>query len=171
MNKRRRMILSVSAVAVLVIAAGMSHYYDADRQLERGWTGFVESIESRSAFGVHRRLAPDYTDCWGYNKDSLGKDLWRIFYPFESIELTPYEVLVVRDGDTATISARFTMASTGAGVGSDAQNQVNRLTEPFVIQWRRDGSFPWSWKITRIDQPEFDAKRYQRRRPAGPLGF
>ncbi|MDR1279906.1 MAG: hypothetical protein LBK99_03675 [Opitutaceae bacterium] len=171
MNQRRKIILIVSVAAFLIIALGMNRYYDADRQLDRGWTGLVESIESRSAFGVNRLLAPDYTDCWGYDKDSLGKDLWRIFYPFESIGLTPHEVLVVREGDTATISAKFTMVSTGSGLGADAQNQVNRLTEPFVIQWRRNSGFPWSWKITRIDQPEFDAKRYQRRRSAAPLGF
>ncbi|MDR2430339.1 MAG: hypothetical protein LBD14_05585 [Puniceicoccales bacterium] len=171
MKQHRKIVLIASVAAVLLIAVGMNHYYDADRQLDRGWTGFMEAIESRSMSGVHRLLAPDYTDCWGYDKASLGKDLWRIFYPFESIKLTPREVLVAREGDTATIGAKVTMASTGSGLGADAQNQVNRLTKPFVIKWRRDSGFPWSWKITRIDQPEFDAKRYQRHRSAGPLGF
>ncbi|MDR0902612.1 MAG: hypothetical protein LBM92_07565 [Opitutaceae bacterium] len=169
MTKQRKGILGVSGAAILVLAAGMGYYYDADRQLDRGWAGLVESIESRSAFGVNRALAPDYTDCWGYDRESLSSDLGRAFYSLKSIELTLDEVLVARDGGAATISARFKMASTGAG--ADAQNQVNKLTEPFILQWRRDTSFPWSWKVTRIDQPEFDAKRYQRRRHTGPLGF
>lgn len=164
MEISRNRIIITACAAVLFIATGLGakSYFQPDRRLARAWQGFISSIEARKATATANYLAGNYTDSWGYTQPALAKDLPRIFHTFSTLKLTLPEVSTMRAGDSAVITARVRMTASGHGFAADAMQQVNNLAEPFVVTWRQDKSFPYAWRIVRIEQPHFDASRYPR---------
>lgn len=166
----RKPLVVVFGVALALLAGGffMVRALDPDRRLERSWVGFIADIESRSALRTAGWLADDYSDTWGYTQQTLSLDLRRIMASFSHVKLTLGDVSIDRDGGAAVITAKVRMSASGHGSVTDATNQINGLSEPFVVRWRREGWLPGKWKIVRIEQAQFDASRYGPRK-RGPL--
>ncbi|MDF9832582.1 hypothetical protein M2103_000792 [Ereboglobus sp. PH5-5] len=166
MKVSHKRILIGAGVGLLLIVGGLVFrgLLDADKRLDSAWTGFIASIESLDAGSTADCLADDYSDSWGYTQQTLSVDLRRMMASFEKLELALHDVSVTRTGRDAEVSVRVKMTASGHGYVSDAARQVNGLTEPFVLRLKQGDSFPWSWHIVRIEQAEFDAKRYGARR-------
>lgn len=155
-----RLLIPACAVALLLII--IFTYFNPERRLARSWNGFIAAIESRSARATADYLAENYTDNWGYTQPTLSKDLWRIYHSFSEIEITLSDEQIAREGGDATITAKVQLRANGNAYAGDAIRQVNGLTEPFVVTWKQGASFPWAWRIVRIEQKQFDATRYPR---------
>ena len=153
--------IGIGIVALAIICGvAMNWYLNPDRSLARSWAGFIYSIEDRDAGAVAAYLDKDYSDSWGYSQATLTGDLRRIMYSFKQLKLTLDDVTVTRDGSEAIITARVKMSANGYGYVDDAMRQVNGLTDPFVLRWKRKGAMSSGWTVVRIEQPKFDASRY-----------
>lgn len=157
-------ILGALIFCVVGIAIVASGYFKAERSLDRSWIGFLDAVQNLSQSKTSAFLAETYSDNWGYTRETMSTDLGRVFRAFEELEITPSEITIEHTESGALITAKIHVAIKSRGFGADAQRQVNALTEPFRFQWQRDESFPWSWRIVRIEQPQFDVKRYGPRR-------
>lgn len=153
------------AIAVLLLLAGAGFlvwWFQPDRSLERAWNGLIRAVEARRPSAIHNRLAPDYSDRWGYDRDSLTKDARLAFFHFRDLELLVQEVSIVREGDNATISAIIRLQATGSERANDARLSVNSLYTPFTFEWQRTPGFPWSWKLKSFDHAELGLDRFRR---------
>lgn len=163
---RKTVVIGFCAGVALAVAGFAAVYVmDPDRGLARSWEGFIADIQERDASATAGYLAGDYSDGWGFTQQSLSADLRRMMPAFSHLSLTLSDVTIDRRGSAAVVSARVRMTAAGHGYVADATRQVNGLTEPFVLHWKRDGMLPWRWKIVRVEQAQFDARRYGAGRP------
>jgi hypothetical protein len=162
MEISRKTVVIIFCAGLALIGVGFMAVYalDSDRRLARSWEGFIADIEDRNASSVAGYLAEDYSDSWGYTRQTLSSDLRRMMPAFSHLALTLSDVTIDRHGSQAVISAKVSMTAGGYGYVSDAMRQINGLKGPFVLHWKRDGLLPWKWEVVRIEQAEFDARRY-----------
>jgi hypothetical protein len=162
MEISRKTVIIIFCAGLALIGVGFVFVYalDSDRCLARSWEGFIADIEDRNASATAGYLDGDYSDSWGYTQQTLSSDLRRMMPAFSRLTLTLSDVTIDRSGARAVISARVGMTAGGYGYVTDAARQINGLKEPFVLHWKRDGLLPWKWKVVRIEQAEFDARRY-----------
>ena len=152
----------VFCAGLALLAGGFILIYTSrpDRALARSWDEFIANIESRDASAIASFLAKDYTDTWGYTQQTLPPDLKRMMRSFTQLKLALSDVTIERTGTSAVITAKVKMSASGYFHVDDAVRQVNALEEPFVLQWKREGWLPWKWRVSRIEQPQFDPSRY-----------
>ena len=159
--------MTIRRLGFLVGAAALSvgtavWYLDGDRSLKRSWRDLVGTVENRRALALRDQLAPDYADRWGYDRDTLVLEMQIALRAFESLRVRPEQVEFRRTGDDATVSAVIRIEAHGPPSVDDARSAVNGIFTPFVFSWRREPDFPWSWKLTRTEQPDFHPERYRR---------
>jgi hypothetical protein len=159
--QRHNLVLLLLSMA---IGATLVWYFHPDRSLARAWQDLVSSVEARNSLALRSLLADDYSDRWGYDRDTLVLEARLAFRNFERLRVTATEVEVRRRGDTATLKAIIRIEAEGTPSVADARAAVNGLFSPFEFSFRREPGFPWSWKLTGFDQPEFHLERYRRAR-------
>lgn len=146
---------------VLVGIAFSAWWVQPDRSLERVWNGLIESVESRNPSGIRDRLADDYADRWGYDRETLTRDARLAFFHFRDLELRAQDVEIRRDGNHATITAIIRLQATGSEEVEDARLTVNSLYTPYTFQLQRNPRFPWNWKLKSFDHPELELNRFR----------
>lgn len=158
-----RRLLWIAAALALLLVAFLVWHLDADRQLDRRWRGLVEAVEARHAGRIHRFLAPDYTDRWGYSRETITADARLALHHFEQLELRPASVSVQRTGDRATITATIRVNARGSDLAERARLRVNSIYTPYMFEWRRTGGTLFGeWELVRFDQPELDLRGFRR---------
>jgi len=148
----------------MAIGATLVCYFHPDRSLERAWRDLVSSVEARNSLALRPLLAAEYTDRWGYDRDTLVVGARLAFRNVERLHVTATEMEVRRMGDTATLKAIIRIEAEGTPPVADARAAVNGLFSPFEFSFRREPGFPWAWKLTGFDQPGFHLERYRRAR-------
>jgi hypothetical protein len=162
------MVVTVSKRNLAILTTGLGFvaafgiwWVQPDRSLARAWDGLIGAVESRHPSGIRSRLAPDYHDRWGYDRETITEDARLAFFHFRDLELLVQDVTVAREGDDATITAIIRLKATGSERASDARLSVNSIYTPFTFQWERNSGFPWSWRLKSFDQPELDLARFR----------
>jgi hypothetical protein len=152
------------ATCVALVLAGIAFsawWVQPDRSLERIWTGLINAVESRNPSGIRDRLARDYSDRWGYDRESLTRDARLAFFHFRELELRVQDVVIARDGDRATITAIIRLHAAGSDEVADARLTVNSIFTPYTFEWERNKRFPWSWKLKSFDHSELELNRFR----------
>lgn len=152
LTRFRLVALGLAATAALAWTIG---WMQPQHRLERSWERLLAMAEARRAGAIGKLLAEDYTDDWGYTKHRLIEDLRRGFFHFDALKIETNEVSVARDGDTAVITAILRVRARGTPQADRARATINGVFAPWRFQWRRERSFPWAWRLTRIDNDRF----------------
>ena len=156
---RTRLVLALLAATLAVLLAW---HLQPERRLMRSWNKLLDVVEARHARALGALLAEDYADRWGYTKASLVQDARLAFHHFRVLEIRVDQQQVVVEGDQARVTALLRIEVQGSARADEARVTANALFSPFVLEWRREDSFPWSWKLVRFDQPELDLERFRR---------
>lgn len=40
------------------------------------------------------------------------------------------------------------------GFSSVVLGRVNSMNQPWKLHWRKEGLWPWTWKVVRLEQPD-----------------
>ena len=163
------MVVNQKTAAIVITLAALSilvgiWWFQPDRRLERSWATLIRMTEARRAAGVGGLMADDYADRWGYSKTTLVEDARLAFFHFDQLEVTTRNVVITRVGQSATITAEILLNAAGTPRADEARATVNALFSPFTFEWRRDAGFPWTWRLTRIDHPQFRPDRFRGQR-------
>lgn len=153
--------LATGAALLLGGIAFSAWWTQPDRSLERTWTGLISAVESRNPSGIRDRLAPDYADRWGYDRESLTNDARLAFFHFRELELRVQDVAIAREGGYATITAILRIQVEGSDEATNARLTVNSIYTPYTFEWERNRRFPWSWKLKRFDHSELELNRFR----------
>ena len=60
----------------------------------------------------------------------------------------------------ATVTTGFQLSGSGSPIAHEMIRRTNRLREPFVFTWEKQSFWPWSWKLTRIENPDLPEELY-----------
>jgi hypothetical protein len=53
-------------------------------------------------------------------------------------------------------TARITINGSAGEFAAAIQQRVNSLTAPFELEWRRQSSKPWDWKLVSVRNPALE---------------
>ncbi|MEM1297179.1 MAG: hypothetical protein AAGH89_17570, partial [Verrucomicrobiota bacterium] len=70
--------------------------------------------------------------------------------------------LEIKDAE-ATVTTNVGLTGSGPSpVAALIVSEANRLNSPWVFTWKKEGAKPWSWKLTRVENPDLpDLRGYQ----------
>ncbi len=146
------------AIAIVLVAWGLwlLWLWQPERQVRLHTSHFLKKVEQRDWKTVPTFMADDFSDRWGHDKASAIDDAKQVFSQFIFVTLeNRTDRCDVRDHE-ATANTKIKISGNGSGVAQLVMERVNGLQQPFVFTWRKVGSAPWEWQLTRIDQSELN---------------
>lgn len=117
-------------------------------------TALIKALEKRNWDKVAKTLSETYTDSWGQGREQaveLGRQALSGF-----ISLTIHEQLLSSRASEGTGETTFNLQLDGNGMGfsSVVVARVNSISQPWRLHWRKEGPWPWTWKVVRLEQPD-----------------
>ncbi len=133
----------------------LGHRWQPETQLRMKQSAVLVAIES----GSHRKLtnlvSENYADGWGFQKPEVISAFRELRAQFLVIGVQPGELQLAIHEDEATVTTKISVTGSGPSpVAAVIMNEANRLNAPFVFTWKKEGSKPWSWKLTRVENPD-----------------
>jgi hypothetical protein len=152
-------LAAVAAVVFLSITVSMQ--MRASVVLGKRQAALLDGIERRNPGRIHRLVAEDYTDRWGFSRDEIVTSMVDVGSQFLTLVVTPGEErLEVGDG-VATFTTKLTLGGKPLGpAGQEAMRQLNRLEEPFVFTWEKKSFLPASWRLVRVENTSLPVDLY-----------
>ncbi len=150
----RRLLLAISFIAVSAWAGWWLLGRPPEREMLEAQTALIKALEKRSWSKVSKALSETYTDSWGQNRElavELGKQALSGF-----ISLGIHEQLLSSRAAEGVGETTFHLQLDGNGMGfsSVVLGRVNSMNQPWKLNWRKEGLWPWTWKVVRLEQPD-----------------
>ncbi|MGI8890216.1 MAG: hypothetical protein ACR2G0_05455 [Chthoniobacterales bacterium] len=142
----------LSALAALWLA----QLWDGEKQVRLHSEHFLQQIEQRHWSKLGDFIATDYHDDWGHDQAEVLSRLRFVLRCFSSLTITPSRLQVSVVPPAGWWSAKVQLAGEGCEDAPQVTQRVNRLSEPFVLHWRRQSWRPWDWKLVRVSNPALD---------------
>lgn len=145
-----------AAVILVLWALWLVWLWQPERQVRLHTTQFLKKVERRNWEGARNLIADDFTDRWGHDKNSALGDARDVFTQFLFLTIENRTDNCEMHGTEATTRTMVKISGNGGAVAQLVMERVNSLHEPFTFTWRKAGSAPWNWQLTRIDHPELN---------------
>ena len=143
--------------AACILGTWLFRLWGAENQVRLHSEHLLRQVEKRSWSGVENFLAPDYHDDWGDDRALLLQRLRLVLRMFSSLTISASEPQIEVQLPDARWRARVQL--TGAGpMAPEVIAQVNGLTTPFVLHWRRQSWHPWDWKLVRVTNESLEIR-------------
>lgn len=137
-------------------ALWLAWLWQPERQVRLHTSHFLKKVERRNFQAAGKMMAADFHDRWEHDRSSALEDAHQVFSQFVFVTIeNRTESCDMREGE-ATAHTRVKISGNGGGVAQLVMSRVNSLQQPFTFTWRKVGSAPWQWELTRIDQPELN---------------
>lgn len=144
----------LAAVVVWLVSQGVT----AESQVRHRAEGFRRALaDGRSAKAWHM-VSPDYRDQWGMNRDQIGSALRDVSRQFLTLRLDWVDPIVGDAGD-GTIALTTTPRLDGkpiTPIGEMMLSTARRLDQPFTFHWKKEGWWPWTWRLVNITNPALE---------------
>lgn len=150
----RRLLFAVSVIAMTAWAGWWLLGRPPEREVLEAQTALIKALEKRNWDKVTKTLSETYTDSWGQGREQaveLGRQALSGF-----ISLTIHEQLLSSSVSEGAGETTFNLQLDGNGMGfsSVVVGRVNSISQPWRVHWRKEGPWPWTWKVVRLEQPE-----------------
>ena len=149
----RHLRFVIPAVVVLAVWLLRPFFQPVESQVLHQHRRVLALAADRDWEAVIDSMALEYEDQWSMNRlDSveLAKEILNGFITL-SIEWTTAEVTV--NGNIAKVRGAAKLSGRGLGASGLVMDRVNRVSEPWVFTWRKDGRGPRGWKLLSLRNP------------------
>jgi hypothetical protein len=126
------------------------------RGLARCQDRLLEAAGRRHWDKARKLMAEDYRDQWGQDREQAIALAAEGLQNFLTLEVTPEDSFVEREGREAVISARLRLSGRGNALGEALMERANSLESHFRFAWSRKSWKPWDWKLVSVSQNEID---------------
>ncbi len=156
-----RIQLGLLLVVLLALILFLSWAWQPENAVRSRWSQTVKALEDRRYGKLEGLIAQDYEDAWGQDRETAISNVREALRSFYDIEITENRLGIERQGEEFIIRARLKLDGQDlSGLGSYVMAEANTLTEPWVITFRKDGGWPWQWRIRHIEHPQLEVDRY-----------
>jgi hypothetical protein len=137
-------------LAAVVLGLYLAALWRPERQVRLHSAHLLAQIEKKNWTAVAELIGNDYQDRWGDDRALLLERMRQVFrfLPNARIEASDPQIR------TENLKGFWTAKITVTGAGEFAaliQERVNFLPAPFELEWRRQSSKPWDWKLARVE--------------------
>jgi hypothetical protein len=98
-------------------------------------------------------VATDYQDQWENNRARLLERSREVLRYLRGLSITASEPTVRIDHLRGYWTARINIEAAPGEFTAMVKEQVNSLSSPFELEWRRVSKKPWDWKLVRVSNP------------------
>jgi hypothetical protein len=154
----------VLVVVILLGWLGSQLLMSPEEQLRNAQTKFLKALEERSWLTIATTLSDTYLDDWGQNSGTALTSMKLVLGGFTELHLEPEFLATKHVGSTPSSPALGMVdlklkvsGQAKGGVSQQALAEAQRLQEtdsPWVFHWRKEGSWPWSWKLAQVNQED-----------------
>lgn len=150
------------AVAI-VIGLFLLWLWQPERQVKRHTENLFKAVERKNWEVVAQLTASNYEDRWGDDRDRMLGRLREVFRYFRDVRITSARETIQIDDRSGTWTGNIAIEAGPGELGGLLKERVNSLGTPFRLEWRRQSSKPWDWKLVRVDNPglEIPAGAYE----------
>lgn len=143
----------VGALLAALFGLWLAQLWQAEKQVALHNEHFIAQIAERDWSDAGDFLAADYHDDWGHDRKEVLNRLRLVLRVFSSLTIKADNPQVSASAPAGWWSAKVRIEGTGAESAPEIVERVNRLTEPFVLHWRKESWRPWDWKLVRVSNP------------------
>jgi hypothetical protein len=141
-------------ILALIVGLWLTQLWGAEKQVKLHAEHFLHQIEQRDWAGAGEFLAANYKDDWGADRQLMITRLRLGLRFFSSLTIRPTEMRIQVEGSAATWGARIEIAASGSEMAPQTVEEINRLTTPFELRWKRQSWKPWDWKLVKVSNAE-----------------
>jgi hypothetical protein len=143
--------------AVLIFAAVIFHAHLHSKDIaHRTQEDFLQRIVKRKRHQALLLTSETYRDVWEFDRNQLELALRDVDSQFLSLQLTPSQETSSYTDGSYLYTARLRLQGQTIGpVGPMMISEANQIQNPFTFHWKKESWWPWSWRLTKIDHPDF----------------
>jgi hypothetical protein len=130
-----------------------------ERQVELHSRDLLSALESGDASALDAFLSETYADDWGQDKALVLSRLRQVMRYGSDARLAADGARVTVAGTEGEWRARIVIEADANELTAPMLAHVNGVTEPWVLQWRRESWKPWDWQLVCISNPSFELPR------------
>lgn len=128
-----------------------------ERQVLDAQEELIRAVERRDWEAVGGMLTEDYSDEAGHDRALAVDDARQALAHFFTLTIqhtvTKHEV----ENKQASLLVQIRLEGNGAGLSQTVVTTVNGMAEPWEFRWRKEGAWPWTWRVERIHHPQLAA--------------
>ena len=152
--------LYAGVIAAVALGIYLFQLWTPERQVELHSRNLLAAIGENDAAALRDFLSEGYQDDWGHDKALLLSRLRQVVpYATRGGQLVSHGPIVRADRTEGEWRARITIEADANELTAPLIAHVNAVTEPFVLQWRRQSWKPWDWQLVRVSNPGFELPR------------
>ena len=148
----------------LLTALWLRWWCQPERQIPRAQARLLSSVEKRDFDAMAAMLAADYRDRWQQDRATVIGRSREVFGQFVMLTIGREPRGLRDESGSWFLAENVTLSGLGGPLAMAAQDSVNALRAPFVMEWRQRSWKPWDWELKSVAQPELEL-------PSGDSGF
>ena len=156
-----RWILLVLFATGIALSVWRVYAWQPERYVPNQFATLIARMEANRWRMAGWLIADDYSDRWGFNKKSLIESGSSVFRHFRWLEIKREGETWSRSEGSATVTVILDLKGEGTQLATIAKDTAAEATAPFVFTWKKTGPMPWHWKLSSIDQPQLNLRRWQ----------
>ena len=129
------------------LAQGLTLEAQAEKRKER----FREALEEKNVGKAMAMVSAEYRDQWGYGPEEVGRVFRDVTAQFLTLRVTFSDEKFERRGREIVFTARVRLDGQPlTPIGSMMSSYAAEQREPFVMTWRKEGWWPWTWRLGHV---------------------
>ena len=151
-----RWLLALQALSFLVWL--LSQGVTAESQVRHRSEAFRRALAEGRSAKAWNMVSAEYQDKWGMNKDQIGaafRDVSRQFLTLR-IDWTDPQFAPGPDGGYTLTTVPHVDGRSFSPVGEVILSTARQFREPFTFHWKKEGWWPWTWRLVSISHPELE---------------
>ncbi len=114
---------------------------------------FQAAMDDRDSVALAGFFSDSYEDDWGYRKADIVLAMQDVTAQFLSLKVEWREPRLdpLPDGSFEFVGRPRLSGQTLSPVGHMMISEAARVEKPFRFVWRKEGWFPWSWRLVRVE--------------------
>jgi hypothetical protein len=141
MDSTFRISFCAGGLFAVMIGLWLAQLWQAEKQVRLHSEHFVRQLEKRNWSAASEFIANNYHDDWNHDRRAVLNRLQIVLRFFSSLTINQANPQVSENSPAGWWSAKVKLQGSGTDFAPEIISRVNNLTEPFVLQWRRE-----SWR-------------------------
>ncbi|HEV2842265.1 MAG TPA: hypothetical protein VGW39_13150 [Chthoniobacterales bacterium] len=150
--------LLIAAIAGIWLAM----LWRPERQVRLHSTHLLSQIEKKNWRTVGDFIGEDYQDRWGNDRSRALARIRRVFGVLPKARIETSGASVRTENRQGYWRARITIKGGAGEFAPLIEERVNSLSAPFELEWRRQSSKPWDWKLVCVRNEALEISNYER---------
>lgn len=136
----------------------LSQGLTAESQVRHRAEGFRRALTDGRSAKAWNMVSTDYRDQWAMDRDQIGSALRDVSRQFLTLRLEWSDARYDRspDGSIALTTTPRLDGKPLTPIGEMMLSTARRLDQPFTFHWKKEGWWPWTWRLVNITNPALE---------------